>query len=391
MLRGNSLRYKFLVMLEEALNRFLLVVAFLVRGTPSRAGSQRRVLIAKLDSMGDFVLFTATLGSYRTIFPDAKLVLLVRDSFAELAIGCPDIDEVWPLNVRRFRRDPLERLRWFWRLCNFGFDVAINAVYSTNFRFLDCIVGWTLAPRRITHQCLDKLAPRLRNGPYYTELVPTTEELKFEVERNIEALRYLGFMDDRPKRTQLWTEKRPPLDRTRERQASRPTAVIVPGAASPIRRWSESNFVNAIVQIDKLQSFQWVLIGNADEVLLCDRIAASLRNAGISCENLAGKTTIAQIADILQNARFCLANETGPAHIAAALHVQTVCIVGGGHFRRFMTPDYMPNLRLIYHVLPCFHCSWNCTQGRPRCIEDISVESVVSASSSMIEEFNGRR
>ena len=89
---------------------------------------------------------------------------------------------------------------------------------------------------------------------------------------------------------------------------------------------------------------------------------------------------------MVSDAKFLIGNETSAIHIAAAVRTPSVCILGGGHFGRFIPyklekePDG-PLPIPVYYKMTCFNCNWNCIypikKGEPTpCIKDITVDHV---------------
>jgi ADP-heptose:LPS heptosyltransferase len=87
-----------------------------------------------------------------------------------------------------------------------------------------------------------------------------------------------------------------------------------------------------------------------------------------------------------------IGSETSAMHIAAAVSTPSVCLLGGGHFGRFV--PYPVNVEgvvpsPVFHKMECYGCNWQCTQsheaGQPvPCISAISVEKVVAAAEVII-------
>ena len=93
-------------------------------------------------------------------------------------------------------------------------------------------------------------------------------------------------------------------------------------------------------------------------------------------------SSLSDLAITLAQARFVIANESGPMHLAMAVGAKTVAIVTGGEFDTY--PGYPAHLRqnaLIIHdqETACFNCRWHCIHDRPKnaikpCLENITVE-----------------
>ncbi|HSV26282.1 MAG TPA: glycosyltransferase family 9 protein, partial [Sedimentisphaerales bacterium] len=68
-----------------------------------------------------------------------------------------------------------------------------------------------------------------------------------------------------------------------------------------------------------------VIAGSPDEMALADELAGLMP---AKAANLAGRTNIPELVEVLRGARFIVGNDTGPTHIAAALGVSVVIIFG---------------------------------------------------------------
>lgn len=79
------------------------------------------------------------------------------------------------------------------------------------------------------------------------------------------------------------------------------------------------------------------------------------------------------------NARAVLTVDTATAHIATALDLPTVVVLGGGHFGLF--GPWRKSARQVWVTkhLPCYHCNWLCHEPEPYCITRIPSDSIVQA------------
>ncbi len=120
-----------------------------------------------------------------------------------------------------------------------------------------------------------------------------------------------------------------------------------------------------------------------------DRAAAAalLRELGGNAEDFAGRSTLGETAAILAGARLVVSNETAAAHIAAAVGTPAVCVLGGGHYGRFMPyqaeegRDHGIPPIVVARKMDCYGCNWDCIYprgpGEPvRCIKEIAAEEV---------------
>jgi ADP-heptose:LPS heptosyltransferase len=102
---------------------------------------------------------------------------------------------------------------------------------------------------------------------------------------------------------------------------------------------------------------------------------------------------------LLAGSRFVLANDTGVTHLAAATGTPSVCILGGGHYGRFLPYAALHDRNIappqtVIHKMDCFGCDWRCiykiaTDAPFPCIANVSVDSVWQATRSIIEQITG--
>ena len=108
--------------------------------------------------------------------------------------------------------------------------------------------------------------------------------------------------------------------------------------------------------------------------------------------NLTGKTKLPEAFGVLANAKAVLSNDTGPAHFAYLSGVPTVCILGGGHFGRFLPWfEFSDKVECVYHEMECFGCDWKCpyvsnsTEVVP-CISSIDADTVIAKMTQVLEK-----
>ena len=112
--------------------------------------------------------------------------------------------------------------------------------------------------------------------------------------------------------------------------------------------------------------------------------------------NWAGRTTLSELVQVVAHAALLVTNETAAVHIGAATGTPTLCLLGGGHFGRFLPyeveqGDERPLPRVVFHAMPCFGCNWRCiypvTPGRPvPCVEQISLENAWTGVQELLRQ-----
>jgi len=151
-------------------------------------------------------------------------------------------------------------------------------------------------------------------------------------------------------------------------------ACLCPGAEyGPAKRWPIRHFASLARQL-RDRGFSVWLLGSAKDA----PVAEAIRDAShAACESLAGRTDLGEAADLLACATVVVSNDSGLMHVAAAVGSPVVALFGSS------SPDYTPPLsdvaRIVRHPVPCSPCfRRECPLGHFACMEDLSVESVLS-------------
>ena len=92
---------------------------------------------------------------------------------------------------------------------------------------------------------------------------------------------------------------------------------------------------------------------------------------------LAGRTTIRELIGVLACAAALVSNDTGPAHLGAALGVATVTVFGPTE--RFATEPIGPRARAVDHPVECAPCMLRDCPIDHRCMTGVEVGAVLEA------------
>jgi ADP-heptose:LPS heptosyltransferase len=102
-------------------------------------------------------------------------------------------------------------------------------------------------------------------------------------------------------------------------------AVLIPGATRRYKLWPIDRFAAIADRISSQFGLSIVATGTDSE----KDVIENLENlANVRVTNLAGRTSLTELAALLKNAKIVVSNDTGPGHIAAALGRPLVMIFG---------------------------------------------------------------
>ena len=357
--------------------------SWLLDWVPQSRADAQSVMLVRLDVIGDFVLWLDSARAFRSLYPGRKLVLYANSTWAELATQLTHWDEVIAIDMVRLRGDELYRLQTFYRIHRRGFAIAIQATYSREYMG-DMLTRASGATQRIGFAGdLSNILPEKKSTSdrWYTNLIQTDSAQIMELKRNAEFIRALGlstFISDVP-------QIEPLLNLPEELKNSTPYAVIFPGASWEPKMWPPGKFSALINALCNRYGLTAVLCGGPAEQTLCDEVI-ELTGLG-SAKNFAGRTKLTELVEVIRHARFVVANDTSAIHIAVATQTPSVCVLGGGHYGRFLPYAIETTVtrelpKISVHKMTCFHCNWNCihtthSQQTVPCIDNIAVEEVL--------------
>jgi ADP-heptose:LPS heptosyltransferase len=332
------------------------------------------VLVVRLDAIGDFLLWLdgaqRLAAHYRA--EGRRVTLLANAAWADLAESLGAFDAVWRLDRRRFLFNPRYRFGLMRRLRQAGFDLAIQPTLSREIWFGDAAIRMGGRCRRIgsTGDLANQTeAERRRANRWFTELVAASASPLMELERNAEFLRGLGIAAE-PAIGRL------PVPAPRQ---GGEYFVVFPGAGWDARCWSPAAFAELAERVSATTGWRGVIAGGSADRAAAMAVAAA---TSLALENKAGATTLLDLATLLKGARLVLSNETSAVHLAAVVGTPSVCILGGGHFGRFLPYRGVEGLsvpRVVHQAMPCYGCNWRCCHPRAdgeafACIRAITVD-----------------
>lgn len=346
---------------------------------------RRGLLVVRLDAIGDFVLWQAQAEQLRQAFPGQRLVLAANALWAPLAQQLPHWDAVMAVDVPRLERDLGYRLGLFWRLRHQGFDTALQPTHSRQMFSGDAMVHASGARQRLG--CSDRdnrMSPRLKRiaDGWYTWLVDTGTADAHELLHHRQLMAALGL----PALMQPQPAQLPTVADLPERlRLDGPYVIVVPGAGWRGRQWPAAAFIQLLQRFAALNpGWQPVLCGSQADHALCAAIAAGCAQPVV---NLAGRTSLTQLCELVRRAQLLVGNETAAVHIAAAVGTPSVCVLGGGHMGRFLPyPAHTSTAppQAVHVTMDCFGCDWACHRPHAAgqavpCVAAVDVEAVLQA------------
>ena len=289
---------------------------------PPLSDRPQRILVLRTDRLGELLLTLPAVTALREMSPEAHITLVVQEPYAALMRCAPAVQDVIavPWMGRRIRwRDTWPLVR---QLRRGRFDVALIA---NPHKWLHWAVWQAGVPRRIGYDhkwswCLTDRLPDVK-----------THHERHEVEWNLDLLKPLGVVANRPDVSLPIPEPLTHALRARlhAQGVSWETPVIAlhPWASTLEKRWPLSAF-RALATTMRAEGYgPMTVIGGTEHAEEAQAFCRGL--PGIT--NLVGTLTLVELAAYLSQCALLISNDSGPAHVAAAVGTPTVTLFGRPH------------------------------------------------------------
>ncbi|MGX4644235.1 lipopolysaccharide heptosyltransferase II [Massilia sp. SYSU DXS3249] len=344
------------------------------------------LLCVRLDSLGDVLMCTPAMRALRAQHPARRLTLLTSPAGAALAPHLPDVDQVLAYEapwMKSSSADPPDyHVAQIAALAGHRFDGAvIFTCYSQSALPAALLCQLAGIPLRAAY-CREK--------PYQllTDWIADPEPgafVRHEVQRQLDLVRHLGaeVQDERLSFQPLRADMAA-VDARLRRIGIDPAGrwlVLHPGASAPARRYPQRHWSSLIRQLHERIGCPMVLTGGAHEMSLIDGIDVP---AEARVHSLAGQLSLGELGALLAQASLVVSNNTGPAHLAAAVGTPVVDLYALTNPQH--TPWRVPS-RVLNHDVGCRYCHRSvCPEGHHDCMEKLAPSQVVDAVCSLLKQ-----
>jgi len=346
----------------------------------------RRLLAVRVDNMGDVLMTTPALAAAAESVPGIEITLLGGPGAGALAPHLPMVREIIPARVPWVGGDaaaaPCDDHALIARLAAARFDAAIVFTVCTQ-SALPAALLCRLAgiPLRLAH---------VRENPYglLSDWVPETDlvlaEARHEVRRQLDLVGHVGWHTTNEhlrfrlqprdvERIDAW------LDHEWPDAAGTPLVVVHAGATAASRRWPAERFGAAADALAREHGARIVFTGSRDEAPL---VAAARARMRAPSHALAGRLSLGELGALIARADVVVGNNSGPAHLAAALGTPVVDIYALTNPQH--TPWRVP-ARVLNRDVACRGClKSRCPEGHHRCIAGVTPDEAVGAALELL-------
>ena len=340
----------------------------------------KRILIVRTDRIGDVLLSTPVIKVLREAYPRSYIAMMIGPNARDIVESNPYLDEVIVYDKDAKHKSFAASVRFADSLAKKHFDLAIILHPTNRVHLVTFFAG---IPRRVGYN--RKLASLLTDRITHTK----QEGEKHESEYNLDLLRHLGIGVNEPalcipvkKEAQSWVQEM--LDRSGIKKTDRLLA-IHPAASCPSKIWPAERFARTADALANKFGLKVLVVSGIRDIKIAGAVINSMASPAI---DLAGKTTVAQLAAVLERCSLFISNDSGPVHIAAALGIPVVSIFG--RKQKGLSPKRWGPLgqksKFIHKDAGCAVClAHNCVKEFA-CLRSISADDVVAAAEELLKQ-----
>ena len=314
--------------------------------------SPKKILVIRLDHIGDVLLTTPAIRALRRKWPDSEIDVVVGPWSELILRNNTDVDNLLVYRAPWFDR---KKKRGFGVRSLFGqavklqtkkYDLAVD--FRGDFRnillmFLariplrigyDIGGGGVLLTHTFTYQwnahTLDK------NLNILKPVVPPVTDRKMILDVNNDDINFVrSYLEEKGVDLKM------------------PIVGIHPGAGTKAKLWINNRFSRLIDWIiDKYPDCQVVVTGSSDESYMIEQITSQLRHKAL---NLAGDLTLSRLVALISQLDVLIAVDSAPIHIAGALDIPTVSIFSGTNRMNEWKPEneFVCGIQRSVECQPC--------------------------------------
>ena len=300
----------------------------------------KKILVIKLRGLGDAVLATPVLKNLKYFMPHASISVLTFNFCKPLFENNPNINSLYGLSEKP-KSSELKKIA--------------NILSAQNF---DLIVN--LHARNLSSRLAKNIKARWRiNGSYFIRekftdaLIGSDHELdKSSIEKDLDCIRAIGLEP---------FEKQPELFVTDEEfkwangyltenglDREKKIIMVHPAVTQPYRHWGMDKFIELSRKLIQDGKFQVMGIFSEMEQSIANILLENVKGVFVYVGPMRPSMALIQQANLM------IDNDSGPAHVAQALNVPTLVLVGPDYKNSYRDSQIYGNKHYVFYKnIPC--------------------------------------
>jgi heptosyltransferase-1/heptosyltransferase-2 len=334
----------------------------------------KNILIIKMSSLGDILHTLPFAAALRSRFKGAKITWLAHPQFADFVPQKPIIDEVILFDKEAFKKLSLfKKIGYFFDMRKTLRSKKFDLVIDMQGLFKSAVLAAISGCRTRIGYC------EMREFSFLVSKAVCGENRNAHViERYLDVARFLGadvkaieFPMPNLSEAKRSLEEKLTLDGR--------YVVFAVGARWRTKEWTLAHFA-ALARMIAKDGFFVVLAGGLGEKEKAEAIRVEAKSEKVI--DLSGKTTLKELAVLIENCAFFVSADTGPLHLATAFKKPLAALYGPTLAAR-TGPYANKNASIIVSPAPCAGClkkscdDWVCMDEiTPRMVYEVFKEKI---------------
>ncbi len=358
------------------------LLKLLPKGAHHEKGKINKILLVRLDHIGDLLMATPAIAALRRKFPEARIDLLGGKHALEIYRGNADINHIHTFDATWYdpRRGqeiwPIDIVSTVWKLRKEKYDVSVDL--RGDFRIIFLFLWLTGARRRIGFHDLGLGFLLTDSHSYDNE--KSYLDLNFNVLSSLHISR-----EDRQTRFSIADEEEDYVTKIFQEQGITGEDRIVginPTTNRIEQRWCEKRFAELSDRLMENEGVKIILLSAKTEASLARLVPRYMKNKVI---DLVGRTDLGQLGALLKRLSLYIANDSGPMHLSVALNTPTIGLFGMTSVKKSWPYDRNSTIfRAISADVDCQRPCYAKDCDPQKCFDLISVDEVYAAAREIL-------
>jgi ADP-heptose:LPS heptosyltransferase len=340
---------------------------------PSAISGLKRILLLTTTAIGDTLFSTPAIRAVKETYPDKEVHVLAHVRNRLLLQENPFIDRLLLYHGKRKKI-----LSLFRQLKAPHYDLVI-ILHSNDPEALP-LARATGAPF-IIGRGTSRFAEFLTNRVY------CLEETRHAIEQRLDFVRVIGADTANTKMDLFlpanWEERADQILKEKWSGEFQPLIGIHPTGSGSYKWWPSQYFKSLLRELHIRYRARFILFSSGPETEAAESIAENLGDIVLLTK---GKYNLLETAVLMKKCRLFIANDSGPLHMALALGLPTLALIGADSPLR-IGPYHVPESAFLYRkeeVCSEHHClNQKCPDNL--CMQAISPDDVLAAIKSRFE------
>lgn len=341
----------------------------------------RKILVIRLDNIGDVVLSEPFLRALKEQKPECIVTCLITSAGNAILSRSKAIDHLMAFDPAWFssQRNRLKMIRDWFKLVRLIRHVDADIIVDLRGDVRHIVAARIAKPKAWI------LSYGITGGGFLLDRQAVYSDSDHAAQRNMHLLSMMGLKNQTPA-TLTAVASEPLADSIQKLLPPKtgPWIALHAGAGMPAKAWPVSHWQKLLEKISARNQFELFWIGDRNTCAIIKNIREGFKAGGV---DLSQQLPIGQLGTFLKRCDLLISVDSGPVHIAAAHQVPTLALFSGTNEVRLWRP-LNGNVKILTQPVSCAPCHQRiCPKPHHDCMTGLSPETVLRAMDELLTPF----